>query len=235
MRPQKWFIWLGPVLFVSVMGFICLIAWRPITLFASDPEALRLWMDEHIWGGRFLFCLLLIVQVFAAVIPGEPLELAAGYVFGTVEGTILCIVGEAVGGILVLLFVRRFGVKVVETLFPPQKIKHLSFLQNPKKRNIILFLLFLLPGTPKDLLCYIGGLTGVSLPTWVVIQTVGRLPSVLTSTLGGNAFGTQQYWTGMLVLGITALISVMGICIYKNWGHRPGAVNPPNDSHKNRH
>ena len=100
------------------------------------------------------------------------------------------------------LFVKRFGVKAAELFFSLEKLQSLRFLQNPKKRDILFFLLFLLPGTPKDLLCYFAGLTEISSAAWICIQLFGRIPSVLSSTLGGDALGSEKYQIAGIVLGI---------------------------------
>jgi len=212
---KKGMMLLGILLFILLITGTGLWISRPMLKFAENPECFRTWVENHAWSGRILFCLLLIVQVFAAVIPGEPLEIAAGYIFGAMEGTVLCVIGETLGGILVFLFVRRFGVCAVETFFSTEKIKNLRFLQHTKRRDLLFLLLFLLPGTPKDLLCYFAGLTGISFRNWCVIQIFGRLVSILTSTLGGYAIGTRQYVGAVLVLGITGILSLIGIAIYR--------------------
>lgn len=84
-----------------------------------------------------------------AVIPGEPLEIAAGYAFGAVEGTILCVLGTFLGGILVFLLVRRFGLRAVEIFFSPEKLQRLRFLHKERRLARWVFLIFFLPGTPK--------------------------------------------------------------------------------------
>ena len=72
----------------------------------------------------------------------------------------------------------------------------------------------MLPGTPKDLLCYYAGLTDIKLSTLLIICSVGRIPSVLTSTLGGDALGTKSYIFAAVVFGLTLLISAGGFWIY---------------------
>jgi len=104
--------------------------------------------------------------------------------------------------------------KAAELFFSLEKLRSLRFLQNPKKRDILFFLLFLLPGTPKDLLCYFAGLTEISTASWICIQLLGRIPSILTSTLGGDALGSEKYWIAAIVLTATAVISWLGLAVY---------------------
>ena len=158
---------------------------------------------------------MVILQVIVAVIPGEPLEIAAGYAFGAVEGTILCVLGTFLGGILVFLLVRRFGLRAVEIFFPPEKLQRLRFLHNERRLARWVFLIFFLPGTPKDVMCYFVGLTSMPLRTWALISAVARLPSIITSTVGGNALGMGEYTFAIIVFAATLVISGIGLLLYR--------------------
>lgn len=183
--------------------------------FVSEPEAFREWVDSHGWFGRLAFLGMMIFQVVIAIIPGEPLELGAGYAFGAVEGTLLCIAGTTLGGIIVFLLVKTLGIRLVEGFFPIEKIRSLRFLNDPKKRNILTFIVFFIPGTPKDLLCYFVGLTDMKLPTWILISAVARIPSIITSTVSGSALGSQRYLVAVVVFTVTLAVSAIGLLIYQ--------------------
>ena len=165
--------------------------------------------------GRVYFLGIQILQVFIAIIPGEPIELGAGYAFGAVEGTLLCLAGSTAGSMLIFFFVRRFGVKAVEIFFPPEKIRSLRFLHSARRRNALVFLLMVIPGTPKDLLSYFVPLTDMPALTWLFITSVARIPSIVTSTVGGDALGVQNYVFALIALGVTAQISAAGLLIYR--------------------
>lgn len=186
----------------------------PMLEFASDPEKFRALVDEHGIGGRLIYIGMVVLQITVAIIPGEPLEIAAGYAFGTVEGTILCLIATGLGSSLVILLVRRFGTRLCELFFTREKLSKLRFLRSSPKRTAIFALIFMLPGTPKDLLCYYAGLTDIKLGTLLIICSVGRIPSVLTSTLGGDALGTKSYILAAAVFALTLLISAGGFWIY---------------------
>ena len=202
------------VIFIVLSVLICIFVGRPFLKFISEPENFRLWVDSHgIWG-RLAFVGVMILQVVVAVIPGEPLELAAGYAFGFWGGTLLCLVGSVTGGILVFLMVRRWGIKVVEIFFSTEKIQSLKFLQDERKLEILVFFLFFIPGTPKDILTYFVGLTKIKLHLWLLISTVARLPSIVTSTISGDALGLQDYLFAVIAFGVTLVISLLGLLIY---------------------
>ena len=196
-----------------------LIVWLagvPLVKFASEPEKFRQWVnDSGIWS-RFAYIGMVILQVIIAVLPGEPFEIAAGYAFGAIEGTILCIIASTLGSVMVFLLVRYFGVPLVEVFFPEEKLKKLKFLKTTPKRDIIFFIIFMIPGTPKDLLCYFAGLTDIKFTLWLLICSLGRLPAIITSTVGGDALGTSNYWFAVGVFAVTMVISLIGLLIYKH-------------------
>lgn len=202
---------------VFILFTLC-IAWfvgRPLIRFVRQPEQFREWVQSHGLLGQAAFLGMTILQIAVAIIPGEPLELGAGYAFGFWRGTLLCELGILLGGLLVFLFVRRFGVKAVEVFFPREKIDRLRFLHNEKRLEFWVFILFFIPGTPKDIMTYIVPLTPMKLSTFLLLSTVARLPSVVTSTLGGNALGTGKWLTAVIVFGATALASAAGVAVYR--------------------
>lgn len=194
-----------------------LIMWlvgAPLVRFASEPEKFRAWVDGHGFGGRIAYIGMVIFQVVIALIPGEPFEIAAGYAFGAVEGTLLCILASTLGSVAVFLLVRRFGVRLVEVFFSKDKLKSVRFLKSTPKRDMLFLIIFMIPGTPKDLLSYVAGLTDIRFPVWLMICSLGRIPSIITSTVGGNALGTQNYWFAIAVFAATMAVSGVGLLIY---------------------
>ena len=214
-EKQRKIVYIAAIIVLIV--FMAAITWfvgRPLVAFAEEPEAFRAWVDASgIWG-RVLF-VGVVLQVVVAFIPGEPIELAAGYAFGFLEGSLLTLAGFLLGSWLVFALVRRFGMKLVEVFFPQNKLNEIKFLQNPKKTRIISFLLMLIPGTPKDMLSYFAGLTHLKTGEWLTIVTVGRLPSLLTSTVTGAAAGEKNYILTAVSLGITAVLTLAGIWYYR--------------------
>lgn len=203
------------LLFLAFCAFVTVFIGKPMISLVSKPEEFRAWVSSYgIWG-KFIFIGMMIFQVVIALVPGEPLEIGAGYAFGAFEGTLLCTVGITIGSLLVFTLVRRFGIKLVEVFFDIGKIKRLKFLQNEKRLDIITFTVFFLPGTPKDLLTYFVGLTDIKLAKFIITVSVARLPSVITSTVGGSALGVQKYGLAVAVFTLTAAISLLGLFIYK--------------------
>lgn len=208
---------IGIAAIVVAIIITALIIWLvgvPLVKFASQPEKFREWINDHGVGGRAAYMGMVIFQVIIAVLPGEPFEIAGGYAFGAVEGTILCIIASTMGSMLVFWLVRRYGTKLVKIFFSGEKLKTVKFLKMKEKRDLLYLIIFMLPGTPKDLLSYAAGLTDVSVPVWLLICSLGRIPSIITSTVGGDALGTKNYWFAVIVFAVTLAVSAAGLLIY---------------------
>lgn len=201
------------IIFSALVGYFIGV---PLVRLANDPAQFRQWVDGYGVWGRLIFVGMVVLQVVVAFIPGEPIELAAGYAFGFWEGTALTMVGFLIGSWMVFAMVRRFGVKLVEVFFSPEKIRHLEFLKDQKKSETLAFLLMLLPGTPKDLLSYFAGLTSLSMKKWLLIVAVGRIPSLVTSTATGAAAGKRNYTLTIIMLIVMVALCVAGILYYRH-------------------
>ena len=158
-----------------------------------------------------------ILQVFIALIPGEFVESAAGFVLGPWVGTAVCYLGICLASTLIFALTRRYGVKWVEVFVSREKINELRFLNTEQKRNTLIFLLFFIPGTPKDLLTYFVGLTDIRLRTFLLLSLVARIPSVITSTFGGHLLGQERYIGAVVLYAITGLLSLLGMLGYNGY------------------
>ena len=202
------------IIFAAFSVLAAVYIGRPLIKFVSRPEDFRLWAEEKGIFGRMIFVGMFVLQILVALIPGEPLEIAAGYTFGAIEGTLLVMLGVVLGSALVFLFVRKFGIKLVEVFFPREKINSLKYLRDAKRRNILIFAVFFIPGTPKDLLTYFIGLTDIKFTTMLLITTFARIPSIVTSTIGGDALGLKKYVFAVIVFSATLIISAAGLYIF---------------------
>lgn len=198
-------------LFLLVTWFIC--RW----LASFSQEGLRDYIRSFGSAGWIVFLLLQILQVFIALIPGELLESVAGFAFGPLVGTLLCYGGIAIASTLVFLLTRKYGVRLVEVFTSREKINQLRFLNTDRKRDLLIFLAFFIPGTPKDLLTYFVGLTEIKLGTFLALSLIARIPSVVTSTFGGHLLGEGKYVLAIVIYAITGVISLLGMVCYNKW------------------
>lgn len=212
-RRRKWLsgIALGVAVLLAAAATVLILQW----LRSYSQEEFREYLRSFGPLGWLVLLGLQLLQVFVALIPGELLESAAGYAYGPVLGTVLCYGGVILASGLVFFLVRRFGLRLVEVFVPREKLLQLRFLNTREKRDGLLFLLFFLPGTPKDLFTWFAGLTEVSLARFLAITLAARIPSVLSSTFGGHLLGEGRYTGAILLYGITGAVSLGGLLLYR--------------------
>lgn len=206
---------IGLIIFVALIAAVSWYIGKPLIENLDDPEKFKEWVSGYgMWS--WLICVgIMVLQIVIAIIPGGFVEIGAGYAFGTVIGSLLCIIGSVIGCILVFQFVRVFGVKLVEAFFSLDKIRNLRFLHDEKRRNRLAFIIFLIPGMPKDLISYFMGLTEMKLSTWVAISTIARAPAIVVSCMSGAALGEEKYVESIIVFVIILAISLIGSIVYK--------------------
>lgn len=192
--------------------FATLFVWKWLSSFSRDEFRDYIRSFGH-FGWTVLFGVQFL-QVFIALIPGEVVETAAGYAFGPLWGTVICYAGVAAASALIFLLTRRFGIRMTELFVSREKINSLKFINTEKKRNFLIFVLFFIPGTPKDLITYFVGLTDIKLYVFLCISLVARFPSVISSTFGGHLLGEGEYLNAVLLYGITGAVSLCGMAIY---------------------
>ena len=193
--------------------------------YLADPELVRERIGEHYILGAMATILICAIQVVIALIPGEVMEIAAGYVFGSGMGSLLCLTGIVIGSCTTILLVRKFGSRLVYAFFPKEKIDNLPIIRDPAKRNLLTFILFVIPGTPKDLFTYAIGLTDMSIPLYIALTTAARFPSIILSTVSGSAVGDENYTKAVIFAAITAAVSGLGILIYNVFSKRHSQRN----------
>lgn len=216
---QKYRQWIGAGILAALLLFALLLALvfgKPLIAFVADSPRFQQWVQDHRFTGTLAFVGIRAVQTVLTILPAEAVEIGAGYTFGAFGGLVWCIVGSAAGSAIIYLFTKWFGIRLTQYLIPLKKIQSLSFIQETKRRNLLTFLIFIIPGTPKDTLTYLVGLTPMRLSTFLVISSVARIPSILTSTLCGSALCDKNYLFAGIVFGITGIISLLGIVAYRH-------------------
>ena len=204
----------GIAVFAVLMLVLSSVIGKSLLEYVGDPQQFAQWIDGYgIWG-RLIYIVITALQVIIAVIPGEPFEVAGGYAFGLWEGTLLCLCGITVGCIVIFSSVRHFGKDFVKVFFKEEEINRLSFLKDPQKLNMIAFLVFVIPGTPKDLLSYVMGLTKMKFRSWIFLTFFARIPSVMSSTYRGAALGEGDVGKSVMIFAVTAVISTVGLLGY---------------------
>ena len=190
----------------------------PIVKNLSTQEG-QLEFKEKIDNLGFLGLLMLFgiqfAQIFLIVIPGEPIEILAGMCYGGIGGTIFITVSVAILTTFILFMVRRLGRKFVYEFCSKEqieKIENSKLMKNTEKIEFIMLILFLIPGTPKDLLVYIGGLLAIRALRFILISTFARLPSVISSTFAGENIASGD-WIFSIIIYVATFI-IIGLIIF---------------------
>lgn len=209
---------IGIASLITVAGIFCLLSYFVVykfLAFGTSAESFEAFIESYGWYGRFVALGIQFLQVFVAIIPGEFVEVGLGLAFGAVEGTVICLVGVGLASALVFTLAKIWGVKLVELFVDREKIDNLRIINSEKKLNTLVFVLFLVPGTPKDLLTYVVPLTRMKLSEFLIITMIARIPSVISSTIGGDFFGSGKYLAGIILFIVTGAISLLGLWAYK--------------------
>lgn len=182
--------------------------------FGSTPEQFRDFVQSFGWSGRLVALGVQILQVIIALIPGEAVEIGLGYAFGAIEGTLICYAGNIIAATVIFMLTRKLGIKFVEIFVSREKIDEIRFINTEKKLKRTIFILFFVPGIPKDIVTYFVGLTKIKLHEFLILSSIARIPSVVSSTIGGSVVGDGNYLTAAIIFAITGAISLVCLLLY---------------------
>lgn len=162
-----------------------------------------------------IFILFQVLQVVIAAVPGELVQIGGGYVYGTVGGTIYSVVGILLGSMLAFYLTRLLGHNLVKFFVSKKNQDRFDFLINSPKSEIAMFILFLIPGIPKDILVYIAGLTPIKPLKFFLIYTIARSPAIFFSAYIGANLETRNYFPVIIISIIACVLFAVGV-IKKN-------------------
>ena len=168
--------------------------------------------------GLLLLFSLQVLQILLVVLPGEPFEVLAGMCYGTWGGWLFITLSVLITTIIIFFSVRKLGKKYLYNFFKKEKVEKImnsKLLKNEANLEMVLCLIFLLPGTPKDLFVYIGGLLPVKPLRFILIATLVRFPSVITSTMVGANITKGNWKISLLIYLLTFVAVAISMVILK--------------------
>ena len=186
----------------------------------AGQQAFKQKVNDSGFVGFLMLFGLQFAQIFLFIIPGEPIEILSGICYGPVWGTIFIMISAAIISLLIYLLVHKFGRKFIYDFCGEEKINKIEnskVFRNPKTISFIVFILFFIPGTPKDLFTYIAALLPIKPLTFILISTVARFPSIISSTLAGDSLLEGNWQMSLIVYGITFLIVGIAILIMRKF------------------
>lgn len=204
---------IGIIISLAVIGVIAYFAvhyrvliYNIITSKTAREEFI-VFVRESGFKGVAAFIGLQLLQIIVAVIPGEPVELMAGVLYGTFGGLGICLLGVFIGNVIIYGVVKLLGAKSIDE----ETFHKYRFLRDKKNVELILFLMFFIPGTPKDILIYIGPFIPVKPMTFFLISTLARIPSIITSTYAAATLINGHWVRAIVLFAITGAVAV--VCI----------------------
>ena len=206
---------IGLVAAAAITALLCWEYLPGLLAWLADARAVRAFVSDHAFVSRLAMLGINIVQVLLAFLPGEPVELASGYAFGFWEGTALCLVASGLATSMIYWATRRWGWKLVGLFFDRSLFDRFSWLKSANRLELIMFIVFLIPGTPKDFLTYFAGLTNMRFLPVVLIATFGRIPSIVTSTIAASAVGSGNWPLVACTLVAPAFLLAVGGLMYR--------------------
>lgn len=211
---------LGIVLTIAIAVTAYLI---PVIRELGTPEGQQAFQtrinDSGFLGVLMLFGLQ-FAQIFLFIIPGEPIEILAGVCYGSIWGTVFIMVSAAIISAFIYVLVHRLGRKFIYDFVSKEKIEKIEnnkVFQNPKTIRFLIFILFFIPGTPKDLLTYIAALLPIKPMEFIIISTIARFPSVISSTWAGASLLEGNWKASLLIYGVTFLIVAIVVIIMRRF------------------
>jgi uncharacterized membrane protein YdjX (TVP38/TMEM64 family) len=178
-----------------------------------DRQRMTKFIHEHRAYSAFIFIGLQALQVVAAPVPGEVSGFVGGYFFGTFWGIVYSTIGLAIGSWAAFMIARLLGRHIVEVVVNADVIKRYDYVMK-HKGLFLAFLMFLIPGFPKDILCYVLGLGHMGQRDFLMVSTSGRVLGTTLLTVGGTLFRDARYGAFFTVVGI-GIGMVLLVMIYR--------------------
>jgi len=204
-------IWLRLLILILIVGGLTVILYETgVIQFFLNKKRMAHFLDSLGPWSVLVFIVLQVAQVVAAPIPGEVTGFLGGYLFGKFFGVVLSTIGLTFGSYIAFILARTFGRPLIERFIPKSTMQRFDYLLHHKAAFLV-FLLFLIPGFPKDWLCYILGLGHLTTTEFLVIGGTGRLFGTILLTLGGSYLRHHQYVRFYILVGIGISVVIVAL------------------------
>jgi len=174
----------------------------------TDREWIRAAVESFGWAAPLVFIGIQIAQVIAAPVPGEATGFIGGYLFGTLAGFIYSTIGLSIGSLINFGIGRLLGERFVRRLVSQERFRRMDRLVN-RQGLIALFIMFLIPGFPKDYLSLALGLSTLPVKLFALMTCVGRMPGTLMLSLQGAALYDRSYGLLAVVAGASLVLILL--------------------------
>ena len=219
-KAKKVLILINSIALLFIIGliiFLCIYFKDEIRLLTNESgrEAFMKKIEDAGVFGVLLLLLVQILQVVVAFIPGEVVEFVAGAMYGAFFGLLICLLGLAIATVIIYGLVKWLGKPFFDLNVNQKQSSKLQFLKDPDRSLLLLFFIFLIPGIPKDIFIYFIPFTKIKLSKFILVSSIARIPSILSSTFVGAAVFDENYIVAIIIMGLIFIFSVLGLIFNK--------------------
>lgn len=209
-KNKKIFVILSPLLCLAVFLALYFTFGSRLLEIVSNRAEFKEWLNAFPIPANAVFVFLRAFQTVIKIIPAEPLEIGSGYIWGTLGGFFYCMLGTEIGSLVILLFTKIYGVRFVNLFADTGKLNEWSFIKDSKKKYLLLFIIYIIPGTPKDIITYFIGLTDTRIAPFLIITGIARIPAIISSTWCGSTLIDKNYGGFIAVFAVITAVSAAG-------------------------
>jgi uncharacterized membrane protein YdjX (TVP38/TMEM64 family) len=213
-KLKKYLAFLKLCLLVGILSGLSFAVYRffpDLVIIFQNLDSLNAYLEQYKAASVLIYIALQIIQVVISVIPGQILQFAAGYVYGFLIGTLLSLLGIALGTIITFYMARFLGKEAMHVLFGEERITKYINLLNSKRAYIILLVFFVIPGIPKDLLSYAAGVSEIKIKPFLLLSLVGRSPALMVTIAMSRMLYNGSYTELILLIAASILLFLIGI------------------------
>lgn len=162
-----------------------------------------------------IYILAQIIQIVICIIPGQWLQMGAGLAWGVLPGLLFSLIGAFLGSIITYYIAKWLGKDAVHFFFGEEKVAEYVEKLNKKRAFFIVFIIFLIPGVPKDLCNYAAGISSMRLKPFLLASMIGRTPGMLGSIVIGKRIAAADYTVAIIIAVVAVIIAVLGVIFHK--------------------
>ena len=202
--------------FFVLMIVVCVLIW-PIVMELTEPGGLERVTEQVTSAGPLGVLILLgfqFLQIVVACIPGEVVQVAAGMMYGTWGGAAIVLAGCVISSAFIYFVVSKLGAPFVQAMIPEKWMNKLRDFDESDKLDVMVFVLFLIPGLPKDVFTYLVPLTGMRMRDFVLLSNIGRIPGVVMSTMAANGLMQGNWAQSIAPFAVCAVIAIVAILFH---------------------
>ena len=196
-----------------VLG-VLLVAWQTReswTVILDSRVSAQEWITQYGFWAPLVYVGVQVFQVVIFVVPGDVVQIAGGYLFGVVPGVIYSLAGIALGSAIDFSVSRLLGRPFVEGVFGAERVAAFDRVTESSQARTGFFLLFVIPGLPKDVLVYLAGVSTLRFPSFLLVTMAGRLPGILGSAIIGDSAARERWFLSAFVFGLAVVLFVLGL------------------------